>query len=95
LTGNDHGALGRLNHMNFASQGRWTYRPGELVKNNEKSPSGKVQTFLDGSTPRLAYFQSKKPTTYRGTIRIRPRRAYGVRYGTQNSGLKHLSSYGS
>jgi hypothetical protein len=81
--------------MNFASQGRWTYRLSELVKNNGKYPSRKVQTFLDGGTPRLAYFQSKKPTTYRGNIRIRPRRAYGVRYGTQNSSLKRLSSYGS
>jgi hypothetical protein len=95
LTGTDHGALGRLNHMNFTSQWRWTYRPGNCVKINKKSPSGKVWTFSNGGTPQLPTFRSKKPTTYRGNIRNRPRRASRVRSGTQNSGLRCPSSYGS
>jgi hypothetical protein len=88
-------AIGKQNTRNYTSQEKWTSNPGETMQTNEKYPSGKAQTFSYGGIPQLVIFRSKKPTICRGTIKIRLRRAYGVRSGTQHSGLKCPSSSGS
>jgi hypothetical protein len=42
MMGTDHGAIGRLNHMNFTFKWSWIYGPDKLVQINGKFTSEKV-----------------------------------------------------
>jgi hypothetical protein len=82
-------------HWNYTSQGKQISKPRKPMQTIGKSLLGQAQTFSDGGTLQRENFRSKKPTTCRGTIKIKLRRVSGERSGILHSGPKCPSSSGS